>query len=55
MNNGQTVASIKVVRRTMKICCETDKDINLALLQIRSTPKRTGLPSPAALLFNRPI
>ena len=30
------------------------KDIILALIQIRTTPLGPGLPSPAAILFNRP-
>ena len=36
-------------------CLYTNNDMNLALLQIISMPIDTGLPSPATLLFNRPI
>ena len=34
---------------------DTNKDVNLILLQIRSTSIGTGVPSPATLLLNRPI
>ena len=34
---------------------DTNQDVSLALLQIRSTPIGTGLPSPTTLPFNRPI
>ena len=35
-------------------CLDTNNDVSLSLLQIRSTPIGAGL-SPAILLFNRPI
>ena len=34
---------------------DNNNDINLTLLQIGLMPIGTGLPSPATLLFNRPI
>ena len=36
-------------------CIKTNEDIHVALLQIRVTPLKPGLPSPATLLFNHPI
>ena len=36
-------------------CLATNNDVSLALLQIRSVPTGAGLPSPAMLLFKRPI
>ena len=36
-------------------CLDNIDDVSLALLQMRSTPIGAGLPSPATLLFNRPI
>ena len=36
-------------------CIETNDDMHIALLQIRSTPLEFWLPSPAMLLFNCPI
>ena len=41
------------VKHTIKKYMEADDDVNLDLLQINSTPKGTGLASPATLLFNR--
>ena len=52
---GQVEAYINFVKCTMKKCFYTNQDVNLALLQMRSTPVRNGLPSPATVLFNRPI
>ena len=54
-SNGQEEACMKIIKHTMKKCIETNEDIHLALLQIRSTPLEPGLPSPATLLFNHPI
>ena len=51
--NGQVKVYIKSVESTVKICLDTNSDFNLTLLQIRSTPICTGLPSAATLLFNR--
>ena len=36
-------------------CPDTNNNVNLTSMQIRSTPISTGIPSPAMLLFNRPI
>ena len=36
-------------------CIETNDDIHIALLQIRTTPLEPGLPSQVKLLFNHPI
>ena len=40
---------------TIKKCTDTNLDIHIALLQIRSAPLGADLPSPAMLLFNHPI
>ena len=37
------------------IVIETNEDIHISLLQIRSAPLEPGLPRPATLLFNHPI
>ena len=39
----------------MKECFETNKDINIALLQIGPTPILPELLSPATILFSRPV
>ena len=36
-------------------CLDTNQHVNLALLQIQSTPIGAGLPSLTTLLFNRPM
>ena len=53
-SNGQVKACIKLVKYTMKKCCDTKSDIHLALLQVRMMPVGPGPPSPATLLFNHP-
>ena len=40
---------------TFKKCDDSDRNINMALLQICMTPLGQGLPSPATLMFNRPV
>ena len=42
----------KISKHTIKKCLDTNQ-INLALLQIWSTPVGTGLPSPVTMLLNR--
>ena len=54
-SNGQVEACIIFIKCTMKKCFDSGSDIHIALLQIRSTPPRQGLPSPATLLFNCPV
>ena len=51
----QTEACIKFVKGTMKKCFESDTDVNLAVLQVRSIPMWLGLPKPATILFNMVI
>ena len=38
----------------MKKCSDTNRDVNLALLQIQLTQIEDGLLSPATILFNKP-
>ena len=54
-SNGQVEICIKFVKCTIKKDLTNKDDINIVLLQIRSTPIGTRLPSPATRLFNRPI
>ena len=53
-SNGQAEMCIKVVKKTMKKCYETDAGINMSLIQIRSIPISPGLQSLSMLLLNRP-
>ena len=48
-------AYIKFVKGTNQKYIDNNNDVNLPLLQISLMPVGTGLPSPATLLFNRPI
>ena len=54
-SNGQVEAYIKFIKCTIKKCAESGRDINMALLQIHTTPIGPGLPSQATLLFNRQV
>ena len=54
-SNGQVKACIKFIKHMFKKCFELGRDINMALLQICTTPLGQGLPSPATLMFNRQV
>ena len=51
-SNMQVKACIKFIKCTFKQCTDSGEDINMALLQICTTPLGPGLPSLATLLFN---
>ena len=54
-SNGQVKACIKLIKQTFKKCADSGGDINMALLQICTTPLGQGLPSPATLMFNQQV
>ena len=54
-NNGHVEACIKFIKCTIRKYLDDNDNINLGLLQMGSKPIGTGLPSPAILLFNRPV
>ena len=54
-SSGQVEVCIKFVKCTIRKFINTNQDINLALLQICSTPVSVGLSSLVAMLFNRPV
>ena len=54
-SNGQVEACIKFYEMRNKKCFGTNQYVIVAILQMESTPMCTGLPSPARLLFKRPI
>ena len=43
------------MKGTSKKCRQNNNDVTFALLQIRSTLIGAGIPSPALLLFSRPM
>jgi len=54
-SNGLVERMVQTVKSTLRKCIQTKQDIHLALLQIRCTPIDSNLPSPAELLFGRPV
>ena len=54
-SNQEVEISIKFVKPTIKKCIDTNQDIHLALLQIKSTALGAGFSSLAIILFIRPI
>ena len=53
--NDQAQTYIKFIKRTKNKCTENNKKTYLALLLIRSTLTRPGLPCPETILFNQPV
>ena len=53
--NGWAEAHITFIKHTKRKYFETNNDVYLAVLQMTSTFIGPGLPSAAALVFNRPI
>lgn len=51
-SNSQKEVCIKFIKQTIKNCSNTNSDRHIALLEIRTTPLRSGLPSPATLQLN---
>ena len=54
-SNCQVGACIKFIKCTFKKCADSGGDINMALLQICTTPLGQSLLSPATLMFNRQV
>ena len=54
-SNRQAEACIRFIKCTLKKCANSGGDINMALLQICTTPVGQGLQSPATLMFNRQV
>ena len=50
-SSGHVESFVKLIKCAMKKCFDAKKDVNLALLQIRSTTIGYGLPSPANRLI----
>ena len=46
---------VGTIKKTLLKCDETGQDPNLALLFLRTTPVASNLPSPAEMLYCRPI
>ena len=54
-STGQVEACLQSIKCIIKKSLDTDQDISLALLQIKSVPVGTGIPSPITSPFNKEI
>ena len=54
-SNGQVKACIIFIKDTFKKCADSGEDINMAVLQIHTTPLGQDLPCLATLLLNWPV
>lgn len=54
-SNGFIERQIRYIKPIIKKCLKSNGDISLALLNVRATPLDATLPSPAELMFGRPI
>ena len=54
-SNGFIERQIRYLKPIIKKCLKSGGDIELALLNVRATPLDSVLPSPAELMFGRPI
>ena len=54
-SNRQAEACIKFIKCMFKKCTDSDRNINMALLQIHVMLLGQGLPSQATLMFNRSV
>ena len=54
-SNGFAERMVGTVKKTLLKCADTKTDPNLALLFLRTTPVASNLPSPAEMLYGRPI
>ena len=54
-SNGLAEVTVKAVKKIFKCARDNGEDPELALLFVRSTPIDSNLPSPAELLYDRPI
>ena len=54
-SNGFAESLVRTAKATLKKCTLGKCDPDLAFLLLRSTPVSSSLPSPAELLYNRPV
>ena len=54
-SNGLAERNIRTVKSIIKKCKKTKQDLQIALLNLRATPVDTGIPSPAEMMFGRPV
>lgn len=54
-SNGAAERMVRTVKSLVTKCKQTKQDLHIAMLHLRATPVDTGIPSPAEMLFGRPI
>lgn len=54
-SNGFIERHVRHIKSVVKKCTQQGDDLNMALLNIRATPIDSKLPSPAEMMFGRPI
>lgn len=54
-SNGFIERQVRYIKPIIKKCLRSNADVNIALMNIRATPLDAALPSPAELMFKRPI
>lgn len=54
-SNGLVERMVRTVKTLVKKCKRSKQDIQIALLNLRVTPLDPNLPSPAEILFGRPV
>ncbi|XP_038052823.1 uncharacterized protein K02A2.6-like [Patiria miniata] len=54
-SNGFVERSVRTVKSVIKKCQKSGQNVDIALLNLRVTPVDSKLPSPAEILFGRPI
>lgn len=54
-SNGFIENRVKYVKKTITKCARSGQDVQRALLNLRATPIDAVLPSPAELIFGRPV
>ncbi len=54
-SNGLAERNVRTIKNLIKKCKDTQQDIQIAMQHLRATPLDGKLPSPAEILFGRPV
>ena len=54
-SNGLAERTVRTVKALLKKCKQSNQDVHIAMLHLSATPVDSKLPSPAQMLFGRPI
>lgn len=53
--NGMAERFVQTIKTTIKKCIATNGDVDMAMLHMRATPIASNIPSPAEIMFGRPV